>query len=99
MDKGTPKSRATSSLGTPRPTAASTPDLGCYGQASTKGIPPYDGSATYQTAVVLIVAALIQFLPFPGTGLVFGVAVALLGFFALAGEGRTSDEQLPSRVR
>ena len=49
-------------------------------------------------AIVLIVAALIQFLPFPGTALVFGVAVALLGFFALAGRGTTSDEQ-PSRVR
>ena len=48
-------------------------------------------------AIVLIVAALIQFLPFPGTGLVFGVAVALLGFYALSG-GRPSDEQ-PSRVR
>ena len=48
-------------------------------------------------AVVLIVAALIQFLPFPGTGLVFGVAVALVGFFALAG-GRMSAEE-PSRVR
>jgi len=48
-------------------------------------------------AIVLVVAALIQFLPFPGTALVFGVAVALVGFFALTG-GRTSDEQ-PSRVR
>jgi hypothetical protein len=48
-------------------------------------------------AIVLIVAALIQFLPLPGIGLVFGVAVALVGFFALAG-GRTSDEQ-PSRAR
>ena len=47
-------------------------------------------------AIVLIVAALIQFLPFPGTGLVFGVAVALLGFFALAG-GSMSEAQ-PSRV-
>ena len=47
-------------------------------------------------AIVLIVAALIQLLPFPGTGLVFGVAAALLGFFALT-RGRTSDEQ-PSRV-
>ena len=47
-------------------------------------------------AIVLIVAALIQFLPFPGNGLVFGVAVALLGFFALAG-GSMSDVQ-PSRV-
>ncbi len=48
-------------------------------------------------AIVLIVTALIQFLPFPGTGLLFGVAVALLGFFALTG-GRMSDER-PSRVR
>ena len=49
-------------------------------------------------AIVLIVAALIQFLPFPGTGVVFGVAVALVGFFALAGGGRMTEEQ-PSRVR
>ncbi len=41
-------------------------------------------------AIVFIVAALIQYLPFPGTGLLFGVAVALLGFFALAG-GRMSE--------
>ncbi len=47
-------------------------------------------------AIVLVVAALIQILPFPGTGIVFGVAVALLGFFALT-RGRTSYEQ-PSRV-
>jgi len=47
-------------------------------------------------AVVLIIAALLQLLPFPGTGLVFGVAVGLVGFFALLG-GRMSDEQ-PSRV-
>ncbi len=47
-------------------------------------------------AVVLIVAALIQFLPFPGTGLVFGVAVALVGFVSLAG-GRIESER-PSRV-
>jgi hypothetical protein len=45
--------------------------------------------------IILIVAALIQFLP--GTGLVFGVAVALVGFFALI-RGRMSDEQ-PSHVR
>jgi hypothetical protein len=49
-------------------------------------------------AIALIVVALAQFLPFPGTGLVFGVAVALVGFFALTGGGRVSDEQ-PSRVR
>jgi hypothetical protein len=48
-------------------------------------------------AIVLIIAALIQFLPFPGTGLVFGVAMALVGFFALA-SGMMSAEQ-PSRVR
>ncbi len=47
-------------------------------------------------AVVLIIAALLQLLPFPGTGLVFGVAMGLVGFFALVG-GRMSDEQ-PSRV-
>lgn len=47
-------------------------------------------------AIVLIVAALIQFLPFPGTALVFGVAVALVGFVSLFG-GRMSAEQ-PSRV-
>ena len=46
--------------------------------------------------IVFIVAALIQLFPFPGTGLVFGVAVALLGFFALT-RGSTSYEQ-PSRV-
>lgn len=50
-------------------------------------------------AIVLIVAALMQSLPFPGTGIVFGVAVALVGFFALAGGGRVADEQQPSRVR
>ena len=50
-------------------------------------------------AIVLVVAALIQFLPFPGTGLVFGVAVALVGFFAFTGGGRVSDEQRRSRVR
>ncbi len=50
-------------------------------------------------AIVLIVAALIQFLPFPGTGLVFGVAVALVRFFAFTGGGRVSDEQRRSRVR
>ncbi len=61
------------------------------------------GLATLQTrnyprwvAVVLIIAALLQLLPFPGTGLVFGIAVGLVGFFALVG-GRMSDEQ-PSRV-
>ena len=48
-------------------------------------------------AIVLIVAALIQVLPFPGTALAFGVAVALVGFFALT-RGRVSEEQ-PSRVR
>lgn len=48
-------------------------------------------------AIVLIIAALIQFLPFPGTGLVFGVAIALLGVFALVGGGRMSAGQ-PSRV-
>ena len=48
-------------------------------------------------AIVLIVAALIQLLPFPGTSLVFGVAVVLVGFFALPG-GRTLDGQ-SSRVR
>ena len=47
--------------------------------------------------IVFIIAALIQFLPLPGTALVFGVAVALLGFFALA-RGSMSVEQ-PSRVR
>lgn len=47
-------------------------------------------------AIVLIVAALIQFLPFPGTALVFGVTVALVGFVSLFG-GRMSGEQ-PSRV-
>ena len=47
-------------------------------------------------AIVLIVAALLQFLPFPGTGLVFGVAVALVGLISLFG-GRMSGEQ-PSRV-
>jgi hypothetical protein len=47
-------------------------------------------------AIVLIVAALLQLLPFPGTGLVFGVAAVLLGFFALTG-GRMSEAQ-PSRV-
>lgn len=55
-------------------------------------------SRTYPrwVAIVLIVAALIQFLPFPGTGLAFGVAVALVGFFSLAG-GRVERER-PSRV-
>jgi hypothetical protein len=48
-------------------------------------------------AIVLIIAALIQFLPFPGTGLVFGVAVALLGFLSLSGAGTSAVE--PSRVR
>jgi hypothetical protein len=48
-------------------------------------------------AIVLIVAALIQVLPFPGTGAVFGVAVGLVGFFSLAA-GRMVAEQ-PSRVR
>jgi hypothetical protein len=43
------------------------------------------------------VAALIQFLLFPGTGLVFGVAVALLGFLSLSGAGNSAVE--PSRVR
>lgn len=47
-------------------------------------------------AIVLIVAALLQFLPFPGTGLVFGVAVALVGLVSVFG-GRMSGEQ-PSRV-
>ena len=47
--------------------------------------------------VVFIVAALIQLFPFPGTGLLFGVAVALLGFFALT-RGRTSYGR-PSRMR
>jgi hypothetical protein len=47
--------------------------------------------------IAFIIAALIQFLPLPGTALVFGVAVALLGFFALA-RGRMSAEE-PSRVR
>jgi hypothetical protein len=50
-------------------------------------------------AIVLIVAALIQILPLPGTGLVFGLAVALLGFFALVGGGRLSEDEQPSRVR
>ena len=49
-------------------------------------------------AIVLVVAALIQFLPFPGTALVFGVAVALVGFFALT-RGRASSDEQPSRVR
>ena len=48
-------------------------------------------------AIVLIVVALLQLLPFPGTGLLFGVAVALVGFFALTG-GRSTEEH-PSRVR
>lgn len=48
-------------------------------------------------AIVFIIAALIQVLPLPGTALVFGVAVALLGFFALI-RGRAPAEQ-PSRVR
>jgi len=39
--------------------------------------------------IVFIVAALIQLFPFPGTGLLFGVAVALVGFFALT-RGSTS---------
>lgn len=47
--------------------------------------------------IVFIIVALIQILPIPGTALVFGVAVALLGFFALA-RGRMSAEE-PSRVR
>jgi len=47
-------------------------------------------------AILLIIAALIQFLPFTGTGLVFGVAVASAGFFVLA-RGRMSAGQ-PSRV-
>jgi hypothetical protein len=47
-------------------------------------------------AIVLIVAALIQLLPFPGTGLVFGVAVALVGFFSLAGGGMSGEQR--SRV-
>ena len=49
-------------------------------------------------AIGFIVAALIQFLPVPGTGLVFGVGLALLGFFALAGGGM-SDGQPSPRVR
>ena len=47
--------------------------------------------------IVFIIVALIQILPIPGTALVFGVAVALLGFYALA-RGRMSAEE-PSRVR
>lgn len=43
-------------------------------------------------AIVLIVAALIQFLPFPGSRLIFGVAVALFGYFSLAG-GRMPAER------
>ena len=49
-------------------------------------------------AVVLLVAALLQFLPFPGIALVFGVAIALVGFFALT-RGRASSDEQPSRVR
>jgi uncharacterized membrane protein (DUF485 family) len=48
-------------------------------------------------AIVLIIAALIQFLPLPGTGLVFGVGVALLGLLSLSGAGTSAAE--PSRVR
>lgn len=48
-------------------------------------------------AIVLVVAALIQLLPLPGTAIVFGVAVALLGFFALT-RARISEEQT-SHVR
>lgn len=49
--------------------------------------------------IVLIVAALIGLLPFSGAAapFVFGVAVALLGFFSLAGAGTSVEET--SRVR
>lgn len=50
-----------------------------------------------RVTIAFIIAALIQFLPLPGTALVFGVAVELLGFFALA-RGRMSAEET-SRVR
>ena len=50
-------------------------------------------------AIVLIIAALMGFLPFTGAAspLVFGVAVALLGFFSLSGADISAAE--PSRVR
>ncbi len=50
-------------------------------------------------AIVLILAALMGFLPFTGAAspLVFGVAVALLGFFSLSGADISAAE--PSRVR
>jgi hypothetical protein len=42
-------------------------------------------------AIVVIVVALLQFIPVNGPALRFGVAVALLGFFALTGAGRTVE--------
>lgn len=48
-------------------------------------------------AIVLIIAAVLLFLPIPGSGLLFGVVVALLGLFALSGANISVGE--PSRVR
>ena len=49
--------------------------------------------------IVLIIAAVIGLVPFAGAAapLVFGVAVALLGFFSFSGAGISAGE--PSRVR
>lgn len=49
------------------------------------------------TAIMLIIAAVLLFLPIPASGLLFGVTVALLGFFALSGASISAGE--PSRVR
>jgi hypothetical protein len=48
-------------------------------------------------AIVLMIAALIQLLPFPGIPLVFGMAVALFGFLSLSGAGISAGES--SRAR